>query len=284
MTFNISSKLAYNVQSSGTLILSTQCMQTSGQIVSNESFTTSREVDYQELSLGLGGNRFSRIALEKGGPLEIDYTAEVKTSYQLVDRSDIDENDTGHIPPEAIPFLFPSRYCESDALRQEAAELFPDQQSQYEKVEAIVDWVHKNVDYVSGSTGELTSAADVIEGKQGVCRDFAHLCIALCRALCIPARYATVYAYKLEPQDFHAVFEVYIGHAWFMFDATHLAPLNGLVRISSGRDAADTAVASVYGAIQGSQPPEVSCEIAEENFEPVTRKSLKEQQKAFILL
>ena len=118
---------------------------------------------------------------------------------------------------------------------------------------AITDWIHDNVEYVRGSTNSETSAYDTVTQRVGVCRDFAHLGIALCRALNIPARYFTGYAYELEPPDIHACFECYIGGTWMVFDATRLAHLNGLVRIAAGRDAADTAVASVFGAARCSQ-------------------------------
>jgi transglutaminase-like putative cysteine protease len=102
-----------------------------------------------------------------------------------------------------------------------------------------------------------------------VCRDFAHLGIALCRALNIPARYFTGYSYGLKPPDFHACFECLIGDTWMVFDATRLAKLNGLVRIATGRDAADTAVASVFGSVKNVRT-EVSCELgAGEKFVPI---------------
>jgi transglutaminase-like putative cysteine protease len=101
----------------------------------------------------------------------------------------------------------------------------------------------------------------------GVCRDFAHLGIALCRALTIPARYFTAYAYKLNPPDFHACFEAYLGNEWVLFDATKLVPLNGIVKIATGRDAADTAIASLFGNVSCKEI-NVSCKLAEEGFKP----------------
>ncbi len=113
---------------------------------------------------------------------------------------------------------------------------------------AICDWIHANVEYLRGSTDSMTSAFDTVTQRTGVCRDFSHLGIALCRALNIPARYFAGYAYELEPPDFHACFECFIGGSWTVFDATQLAHLNGLVRIGTGRDAADAAVASIFGS------------------------------------
>ena len=119
--------------------------------------------------------------------------------------------------------------------------------------------------YLSGSTNAQTSAYDTVTEQAGVCRDFAHLGIALCRALTIPARYFTGYAYKLKPADFHACFEAYLGNQWVLFDATGLAPLNGMVKIATGRDAADAAVASIFGNAYGTRMT-INCEVAEDNF------------------
>ena len=139
----------------------------------------------------------------------------------------------------------------------------------YEKVLAINDWIYSNIEYVLGSTNAQTSAMDTLIERVGVCRDFAHLGIALCRALSIPARYFTGYAYQLSPQDFHACFEAYIDGNWIVFDATRLAPLNGLVKIANGRDAADSAVASIFGAAQGNNVT-VNCEVLDNSFVPFT--------------
>ena len=124
--------------------------------------------------------------------------------------------------------------------------------NEFEKVLAITEWIHQHVEYLSGSTNGETSACDTIIQMAGVCRDFAHVGIAFCRALDIPARYCSGYAIDLAPQDFHACFETYLSGYWILFDATKLAPLNGFVRIAIGRDAADTAVCNLFGKIYGS--------------------------------
>ena len=116
-------------------------------------------------------------------------------------------------------------------------------------------------------TDAETSAYDTVTEQAGVCRDFAHLGIALCRALTIPARYFTGYAYQLSPPDFHACFEAYIDGDWVLFDATRLIPLNGMVKIATGRDAADAAVASIFGDINFISS-KVSCGLIDRNFEP----------------
>jgi len=143
---------------------------------------------------------------------------------------------------------------------------FGHHKSIYEKVVAICDWVYNNIEYSSGSTNSSTSAMDTIIERAGVCRDFSHLAIALCRALSIPARYFTGYAHNLVPQDFHACMEAYIDGDWVIFDPTRLAPLNGLVKIATGRDAADSAVASIFGQAIGTGMT-VNCEVMDKSFQ-----------------
>jgi transglutaminase-like putative cysteine protease len=173
-----------------------------------------------------------------------------------------------------IPYLFPSRYCQSDRLSRFAWDLFGKIDQPYKKVLTIVDWIYDNVEYLRGSTDSETSAYDTVTQRTGVCRDFAHLGIALCRALSIPARYFTGYAYELQPPDFHACFEACVGGQWLVFDPTRLSSLNGLVRIATGRDAADAAVASIFGRARGTKM-EVACLLAKgHKFAPLRRPQL----------
>ena len=283
MKLSVASTLSYQVNSPGTLITSMHCMQTSQQTVEDESLTPSRSVQIEELALGLGLNRFARIAVTEPGPLQLDYSAVVTQKSLVVPRTEAEATSPGALAPAVIPYLFPSRYCPSDALREEAssvikvANLHP-----YGKAEAVANWINANVSYVSGSTSETTDAREVWKSRQGVCRDFAHLGVALCRALTLPARYVTVYAHDLSPPDFHACFEVYLDGTWYLFDPTGLAPLNGMVRISSGRAASDTAVATLFGGVTGTGVS-VSTQMLEQEFAPVTRNDLQEKNQAFIL-
>ena len=150
----------------------------------------------------------------------------------------------------AITYLFPSRYCQSDRLGRLAIKMFGGISHPYDQVVAIADWIFNNIDYLSGATDAETSAFETVTQRAGVCRDFAHLGIAFCRALSIPARYFAGYACHMEPPDFHACFEACIGNRWFVFDPTRLSALNGLVRIATGRDAADASVATIFGLMQ----------------------------------
>ena len=130
-----------------------------------------------------------------------------------------------------------------------AQDEFGDCKPGHAKVQAVCDWIYHKIDYISGSSDSQTSSYDTAIERAGVCRDFAHLGIAFCRALSIPARFVSAYAWQLDPSDFHACFEAYLGDRWYLFDATRLAPTNGLVRIGTGKDAADAALATVFGAI-----------------------------------
>ncbi len=128
----------------------------------------------------------------------------------------------------------------------------------YSRVNAICNWIHEYVAYEGGVSDAMTSAFDTVTQRAGVCRDFSHLGIALCRALGIPARYVSAYAYRLQPPDFHAVFEALLhgpgGPAWYVFDPTRLADPAGLVRIGIGRDAAEVAFSTIFGAFEAGKP------------------------------
>ncbi|MBC7979463.1 MAG: transglutaminase family protein [Armatimonadetes bacterium] len=282
MNFKVSCELEYNLDSPATFLFALKCLQTGGQNVLSESLTTTPVVELEEFSIVSGMNRFSRIKTLNPGTLGVFYNAEVSTSIRVVKTDEIYSNPAGDLNPESIPFLFPSRYCQSDRLRQQAYAMFANYQTPYAVATAVSDWIFENISYVSGSSGETSSAVDTLEQRQGVCRDFAHLGIAFCRALNVPARYATCYAYQLNPPDFHACFEVFIDGWWYMFDSTHLAPLNGLVRIATGRDAADAAVCTIFGNPELTKSV-VSCEFLSTDFIPITRDSLVQGQEAIAL-
>jgi transglutaminase-like putative cysteine protease len=120
----------------------------------------------------------------------------------------------------------------------------------YDQVEAIRAWIHDNIAYLPGSSSASTSARETVEQRQGVCRDFAHLGITLCRSLDIPARLVVGYLYRLKPMDLHAWFEAFVGGRWYIFDATQHEPRGGRIAIAYGRDAADVALATFFGAMQ----------------------------------
>lgn len=267
MKFEISAELGYTVSNSSALLLNIHALRTPRQTVIEETFTIDPYMKVEEILSVHGENRFIRIELTTAAALTISYKALVDNYFVINDYSDQQLISVAQLDPSVFQYLYPSRYCQSDKLYRFANTKFGSILNPFSKVIALTNWINGNVEYLSGSTNSQTSAYDTVTELAGVCRDFAHLGIALCRALTIPARYFTGYAYQLQPPDFHACFEAYIGNEWVLFDATKLVPLNGLVKIATGRDAAETAVASLFGIVQGNSI-NVTCEVAENNFKP----------------
>lgn len=149
-------------------------------------------------------------------------------------------------PVDLPTYLRPSRYCESDRVGPLVREHFTGLAGE-ELVASVGDWIRDHLSYVPGSTGPSDSAGDVLATRRGVCRDYAHVAVTLLRAANMPARFVSVWAPGLQPMEFHAVAEAWVGDRWVVLDATDLAPRTAMVRIATGRDAADTAFLSSYG-------------------------------------
>jgi transglutaminase-like putative cysteine protease len=267
MKFDVFSEMEYTVNSPGTLILNIHAQRTPNQMVLTEVFIIDPYTKVEELVAEQMHNRLMRFEINEPGNIKVTYKATVDNCCKITDHENLEEIPVPHIISTVLPYLYPSRYCQSDKLYRLANNLFGHIATPFEQVMALTNWINKNVQYLSGYSNAQTSAYDTITQQAGVCRDFAHLGIALCRALTIPARYFTGYAYHLKPADFHACFEAYLGGEWTLFDATRLVPLNGLIKIATGRDAADTAIANIFGDIIFTSM-QVTCELADENFEP----------------
>jgi len=151
-----------------------------------------------------------------------------------------------HLPAYAVPYLWPSRYCESDRFEAFVEKSFG-ALSGGAKVEAMAEWIRHEMDYVMGSSDASTTAVDAFLSRRGVCRDFAHVMASFSRAAGIPARLVSAYAWGLKPPDFHAVVEVWLDGGWQLVDATGLASTQGLARICVGRDATDIAFMTIFG-------------------------------------
>jgi transglutaminase-like putative cysteine protease len=151
------------------------------------------------------------------------------------------------LPDKTLPFLLPSRYCESERFSQLAASIVSGQSAGYDQCAAIVRYIQNNVRYAPGTGQQIISACEVHQAGHGVCRDLAHLGIALCRALAIPARLVVGYLETLQPMDLHAWFEVYVGGRWYTLDPTQNNLDGGRVAIAYGRDAADVAIYTQFG-------------------------------------
>jgi transglutaminase-like putative cysteine protease len=198
-------------------------------------------------------NRCERFMIDAGRS-RIAYQAELL----LTDPADAIEPDTPETPVAALPdevlsFVMPSRFCLPDELGNEAWRMFGDLAPGCGRVQAIVDFVHADLEYVPGASNPWTTAADAHRAGQGVCRDFAHLAITFCRALNIPARYVFGYIPDVdvpppyEPMDFAAWFESYLDGRWHTFDARNNAPRVGRVVVGRGRDAVDVALITSFG-------------------------------------
>ncbi|TDH26459.1 transglutaminase family protein [Segetibacter sp. 3557_3] len=268
MKFEVNSSLSYTISSPSTLLLNIHALRSARQTVIEELFTIEPYIRFEELNAIQGENRFTRLEITEPCDISITYKATVDNHFTSIDFTNLEEEPVSKLETSVFPYLYPSRYCQSDKLFRFANTKFGNIANPFEKVVALTDWIYKNVEYLSGSTNSQTSAYDTVTEQAGVCRDFAHLGIALCRALTIPARYFTGYAYQLNPPDFHACFEAYLGGNWILFDATKLAPLNGLIKIATGRDAADSAVATIFGNVS-CNTISVQCHTLEQNFEPL---------------
>ncbi len=263
VSFQIHAELHYDVISRSTVLLCIHALTSSNQTVSGECFRVTNGVTWEELRARPGENRYIRLDTGNATRLDISYTAVAETNVTMLNHREIQDVSVAEVRRSAIPYLFPSRYCQSDRLGRLAMKLFGSTYPLYDQVVAITDWIFENIDYLFGTTDQETSAYDTVTQRAGVCRDFAHLGIAFCRALSIPARYVTCYACDIQPPDFHACFEACIGNRWFIFDPARQAPLNGLVRIATGRDAADAAFATIFGQMT---PTGMSVSCSSNNF------------------
>jgi transglutaminase-like putative cysteine protease len=157
-----------------------------------------------------------------------------------------------NLPDDVLQYLLPSRYCESDKMLKLATSITKRTAPGYAQAEVIRSWIYRKLRYKYGVSNSSTSAMETARKRAGVCRDFSHLGIALCRALRIPARMVVGYLYRLDPMDLHAWFEAFVGDRWYTFDATQKRPRGNRIAIAYGRDAADVAQVSEYGPVKTS--------------------------------
>jgi transglutaminase-like putative cysteine protease len=246
-------ELSYQVHTGGAdFIFNVQAARTPRQQVLWESFTTSQFVPLNEYVDAQSSGRFLRLRAH-AGELVMRYAAQVELRHHRQHTADVQEIRIPNLPGPVLPFLYPSRYCESDKLNALAMQQFGALPQGHRRVQAICEWVQRNVRFESGSSTGTTGACDTLAQGRGVCRDCAHLMIALCRAINIPARFTTGMDFgadpALGPPDFHAYVEAYLGGRWYLFDPSGTAIPMGFVRLTSGRDAADSAYASIFGDV-----------------------------------
>ncbi len=257
MTYSIGCTLSYRVKAPTPFVFNIEAARHPGQTIEAESLTLNPDLKAEHWTMPESGNRYLRVLVPEG-PFSLTYEAQVSLVPQQEDPERVSEIPAGELPLAVLTHLWPSRYCQADRLDRFAKSTFGSEPAGYRRVNAICNWINDYVEYKGGVSDEMTSAFDTVTQRAGVCRDFSHLAIALCRALGIPARYVSGYAYRLDPPDFHAVVEAYLlgpnGPGWYLVDPTRKAAPDGIVRIGTGRDAAEVAFATPFGNADYDKP------------------------------
>lgn len=244
MDFSLSCRLDYSVEQPSTFLFHLGVESNRLQQVQQESLRLEPQVPVEDLHTSRGRVQRARVP---AGPLTVTYTAQGTHQPATFPADSIDEVPSAEWPAEVLAYMYPSRFCESDLCIDLANQEFGNLDRGYRRVARICRWINERLVYESGSSGSTTSAVQTLQLGRGVCRDYAHVGIALCRALNIPARFVSAYAPGLNPPDFHACFEAYLGHRWWLFDPTFLVPRRGIIRIGTGRDAAGVSFATILG-------------------------------------
>lgn len=215
------------------------------QWVSRETFEFSKPVDVVQYT-DQYGNLNQRLTVPSDG-----FVIETHARVNTADFMDVAPGEPfvpiPELPDDVLQYLAPSRYCESDRFGEQALAIAGDKAPGYGQVENITGWIREHVTYAPGTSATPCSASEIIQLKQGVCKDLAHLGIAMCRSISIPARFVDGYLLGLEPMDLHAWFEAYVGGRWYAFDPTQPDLSGARVAIAYGRDAADVAIYHQFG-------------------------------------
>ncbi|MCW2769271.1 MAG: transglutaminase [Aeromicrobium sp.] len=235
MKRTVSAHLQLHLHGEADLIFSIAVAERAGVSERLDITSGGTRLEAQEIT-GRHGTRLHRLT-GPVGPMVIDYSAEITGQAEPAPVEQLD----------IIEYRRPSRYCESDTLFATAQSEFAGVHGK-ELLDAVSSWVGDRLTYVPGASQPTDGAVATMLARRGVCRDYAHLVVALLRSLDVPARLASVYAPGLFPMDFHAVAEAYVEGAWRVVDATALAPRSSLVRIATGQDASETAFLSQHGA------------------------------------
>lgn len=237
-----------NSQGPAPLVLMMRPQSGMGQSVISSEVRLEPMVEVREYT-DLYGNLCQRVVMPAGTT-----TLTSTCTVDAPDAIDVDYNAgftlVQELPDDVLIFLLQSRYCQSDMLLKMATGIAGKAAPGYQQVDTITRWINKKLKYKYGVSDSTTSALDTARKRAGVCRDFSHLGISLCRALRIPARMVVGYLYELDPMDLHAWFEAYVGGRWFTFDATQKEFRGNRIVVAYGRDAADVAQMSEYGPIQ----------------------------------
>lgn len=245
MWLRIGCDLLFDIEVPTPFILMLRPRSGAQQWVASDEFKIKPNLSVVEFTDGYG-NLCQRL-IAPPGSLSIHTTADVKVSEFVDIAPGAPFIEIQNLPDNTLTYLLPSRYCESDRFSDLAMSITVNQFQGYDQVATIENWLRHTISYIPGSSDFPISAIEVNLKQSGVCRDLAHLGIALCRSLSIPARMVVGYLYNLYPMDMHAWFEAYIGGRWYTFDATQNGSKGGYVAIGYGHDAADVAVFNQFG-------------------------------------
>ncbi|MET0179657.1 MAG: transglutaminase family protein [Novosphingobium sp.] len=253
MTLSISARVEYEFPSPTDFLLQLEAAAIPEQVVSETSLTCTPTEHYAPVpAQDMIG---TRTWLRHQGAFVAEYHAKVRIERMLAPIKDMTAVPTHLLPGETVQYLMDSRYCPADRFQSFVCAEFG-QLCGGPQILAMRDWIADHFTYAAGSSDSNTTALDSFVERRGVCRDFAHMMITLARAAAIPARFASVYAPKVQPQDFHAVAEVFLGQpngdgsdggAWHLVDATGMAEPGDIAKIGIGRDAADASFLTSYG-------------------------------------
>ncbi len=237
ITFNVSIPTAF--------ILMLRPRSGAHQWVARESYTLRPSVNVMEY-FDSYGNLCQRL-IAPPGEFSIRTSADILTADDSITAPGAPFEEVHNLPDSVLTYLLPSRYCESDRFFELGQEIVAGVTPGYDQVACIVSWIRRNIHFNPMSSFFQLSAVEVNQQREGVCRELAHLGIALCRGLCIPARMVVGFLHGLEPMDFHAWFEAYVGGKWYTFDATQADLNGGRVTVAYGHDAADVAIFNQFG-------------------------------------
>ncbi len=241
---SIEATLEYYIPVASQILLIVEAAQMADQVLISDRLTID---GVGPLTPVAGGDNVGRRTWMLGeGPFRAHYRAVVDVNRTNTNIAQLEATPLNQLEGAQIPYLWPSRYCESDRLADFVEREFGALRGGA-KIAAMAQWIYTNIEYRSGSSQGKTTAIDTFISRQGVCRDFAHLMAAFARAADIPARLVSAYALGVKPPDFHAVAEIWLDGKWHLIDTTRLADPDHMVRIAVGRDATDVAFMTIFG-------------------------------------